>query len=270
MTDSSRPPFYPSSSSGSGSGGWVSPASESQGGQQIGLYRTLHELGRGAFGVVYLAQHTSQGHQVALKLMLDPRNKEELQRFFREGELAGRLNHPGIVRVLDRGVHQNLPWLAMEYCPGTNLRERLLMGALSVPKACELIAQVAEALEAAHAEGVIHRDLKPANVLLGVDGRPRITDFGLARGIGNAQLTRSGDGLGSPLYMPPEQFQDAKHVDERADVYALGLLLYEALTGRQPFEGSTVLEISEAIHTGRSVPLRTRRADVPSWLAAVC
>ena len=270
MVDSSSRYRPALSTSGSDSGRLISAASASSSGRTIGHYRTLRELGRGSFGVVYLAQHMSQGHQVALKLLLNSAGEEELRRFFREGELAQRLNHPGIVRVLDRGVHQNLPWLAMEYCPGSNLRERLQLGALSVDEALQLVLQVADALEAAHAAGVIHRDLKPANILIDPSGRPRVTDFGLARGGGDSGLTRTGDGLGSPLYMPPEQFQNAKHVDARADVYALGLVLYEALTAQRPFEGSTVVELTQAIHQGVSVPLRARRPEVPGWLAKVC
>ncbi|MEZ6185099.1 MAG: serine/threonine-protein kinase [Planctomycetota bacterium] len=238
--------------------------------RSVGRYRLERELGRGSFGVVYLAR-ADGGEPVALKVLLDVRDPEQLARFEREGELAARLDHPAIVRVRARGVEQGRPWLAFDYCPGETLRERLQRGPLPVEQARELVDRVAAALEHAHARGVIHRDLKPANVLLDLHGRPHVTDFGLARDSSRgAGLTRSGDGLGSPLYMPPEQFSDAKHVDARADVYALGLLLYEALTARQPFEGTTVLEIAQAIQAGNAVPLAARRGDLPPPLVAAC
>lgn len=237
----------------------------------VGPYAIEQELGRGSYGVVYLARRDPDAPHVALKVHLAPEDAEGLARFQRESVLASRLDHPGIVGALESGFHGRHPWVATEYVEGETLRERLKRGPLDAEETRRLANALAESLAYAHEQGVIHRDLKPANVILSTpDGSPRILDFGLAHDDQAVKsLTRTGDMIGSPYYMSPEQLVDSKHVDARSDIYAVGVILYECLAGQRPFEGSTAHEIFLAIRRGRPPSLRPRAPQADAALVSV-
>jgi len=217
---------------------------------EVGPYRIVRELGRGGMGVVYEAQHENLSQRVALKLLPAPMEGQARERFEIEGQTMLRLRHPNIVRVIDLKVSEEESYMALEMVTGGSLRDRLDMAETLEPdEALELTRLLGLALHYAHLRGVIHRDMKPGNVLLGEDGAPLITDFGLAKELGAAKhdLTKTGDMLGTPSYMAPEQIIGAGAIDGRADVYALGVTLYEALTGELPFEAETTLELIAAV-----------------------
>ena len=264
-----RRPSGSGSSSGSGSGtGRALPGA-------IGPYAVSDLLGRGSFGVVYKVRKGS-GPPLALKLLL-ARAQADVLRFQGEVEIARRLQHPGLVRVVDAGVlgggpGGGLPYYVMEYCPGETLGDRLRRGPLPPQEAAGLVAELARTASQVHAQGVVHRDLKPANVILDrASGRPRITDFGLAHDAAARQrLTQTGDQMGTPLYMAPELFKDSKRADHRVDVYALGVILYECLTARRPFEGRTLAEVVERVRSGAVRRPRDVHPMIPSALEAIC
>ncbi|MGE0708648.1 MAG: protein kinase [Planctomycetota bacterium] len=239
--------------------------------RRLGRYELLRELGRGANGAVYLARHDALGKEVALKVLhghaSDP---EGLARFKVEAQAMGRLDHPGVVSVFDFGVDR-VPYYVMEYCRGETLQQRLLRGPLPPHEAAALVAEVAGAVAAVNAQGVIHRDLKPGNVLLDErTGRARITDFGLAHDQTVSRMTQTGEVLGTPVYMAPEQIAGDRDVDQRIDVYALGVLLYQCLTGRRPFEAPTWFELRHQIQSARLVSPSELRPETPQGLSAVC
>jgi serine/threonine protein kinase len=223
---------------------------------KLGRYEVVRELGKGAMGIVYLAKDPLIGRLVALKTIRasahadDDETQEFQQRFIREAQAAGILNHPNIVTVHDIGQDDglNMSFIAMEYVEGQNLKEVLSQGrTLTFDQIADIISQVAEAIDFAHAKGIVHRDVKPANIIL-LDGhRAKITDFGIAKiASGAANLTTTGQFLGTPNYMAPEQIKGAP-VDGRTDIFALGICLYECLTRRKPFGGDSLTSISYKI-----------------------
>ena len=203
---------------------------------QIGQYQEVEEVGRGGMAVVYRAIAPDSGQAVAIKLMLgdllgDPRFRK---RFQREAEVLQRLRHPAIVPILDHGEHNGQPYLVMPYLTGGTLANQLTRGALP-PASAALLAPIAAALDAAHRQGVIHRDVKPANILFDAAFRPYLTDFGIVKLLDESTaVTQTGASLGTPGYMSPEQVRGLS-LDGRCDVYALGVILFEMLTGRLPF-----------------------------------
>jgi WD40 repeat protein len=208
-------------------------------------YEIVRVLGRGGMGVVFEAVQVGLKRRVALKMILAGPHADpaELARFQAEAEAVARLAHPNIVQVYEVGVHRQEPYIALELVSGGSLADRLRGAPQSPPSAAELVETLARAMHAAHQKGVVHRDLKPANVLLTADGTPKITDFGLAKKLDDvAGPTRTGVVLGTPSYMAPEQAEGTKAIGPAADVYALGAILYEMLTGRPPFKGPTPLE----------------------------
>ena len=235
---------------------------------RIGPYMVQRVLGEGAMGKVYLARHPRLGREVAIKL-LHERDPGLVARFQREAEVMARIRHEGVVEVYEAGVHEGEPYLVLEFCRGRDLaavlRER---GALPPQEAARLVAEIARGVSAAHVAGVIHRDLKPANVLVDRDGCPKVTDFGIAAArAGRIQsLTESGVILGTPSYMAPEQARDSRSADARSDVYALGAILYECLTGRPPYQGATSLAVLSKVMAGQLEPLPV---EVPAALAEV-
>ncbi|MEZ6186871.1 MAG: serine/threonine-protein kinase [Planctomycetota bacterium] len=238
---------------------------------RAGPYELLSVLGQGASGTVYLARRPGIERMFALKLLgadLDPEGRARVER---EAQIASRLDHPGIVRVVDVGQLGVQLYIVMEHVPGPTLRDLLAQGALPPARAAELVARIAEAMDAAHAAGVVHRDLKPANVILDArDDAPKVTDFGLARDTRAAhQLTKPGEVIGTPYYMAPEQIQGGR-VDARTDVYALGVMLYELLTSRRPFEAPTVAGVVQAILRDAPTPPRKLDPSIPPALERVC
>jgi predicted Ser/Thr protein kinase/tetratricopeptide (TPR) repeat protein len=239
---------------------------------KLGRYEVVRELGKGAMGIVYLAKDPLIGRLVALKTIRigahadDDETKEFQQRFIREAQAAGILNHPAIVTVHDIGRDEetDTSFIAMEFVEGQNLKEVLSQGrALSFEQIADIVSQVADALDFAHAKGIVHRDVKPANIILIEGNRAKITDFGIAKiASGVANLTSTGQFLGTPNYMAPEQIKGAP-VDGRTDIFALGICLYECLTRRKPFGGDSLTSISYKIVHEPFPPLNEINPQIP-------
>jgi WD40 repeat protein/serine/threonine protein kinase len=265
-------------------------------------YEVLGELGRGGMGVVYKARQTGVNRLVALKMIRAGQGAgaEELARFRREAEAAGRLQHPNLVQVYEVGAHAGLPYLCLEYVDGGNLAERLAGLPQPARPAAALVELLARAMHYAHERGIVHRDLKPANILLQSiltaedaeerrgnaaaslplrssassavkDFTPKISDFGLAKLVHEeGRLTRTGLVLGTPSYMAPEQvLPGSETIGPAADVYALGAILYELLSGRAPFVGETPLDTAEQVVHAEPVPLRRLNAKIPRDLETI-
>jgi serine/threonine protein kinase len=238
---------------------------------KLGRYEVVRELGKGAMGIVYLAKDPLIGRLVALKTIRaavhadDEETKEFQQRFIREAQAAGILNHPSIVTVHDIGLDEptNTSFIAMEYVEGQNLKEVLAQGRpLPFEQIGDIIAQVADAIDFAHSKGIVHRDVKPANIIL-IDGnRAKITDFGIAKITSGGNLTTTGQFLGTPNYMAPEQIKGAP-VDGRTDIFSLGICLYECLTRRKPFGGDSLTSISYKIVHEPFPPLHEINPQIP-------
>jgi serine/threonine-protein kinase len=211
--------------------------------QKIGKYDIIGELGKGAMGTVYRGRDPVIHREVALKVLrksaLDPEDAPGLlERFKREAQAAGKLNHPNIVAIYEYGDDDDYAFIAMECVPGKSLREHLQAGYRpELRNFPEILVQLLDGLEYSHSRGVVHRDIKPANVLISEMGVAKISDFGIAR-LEQSHLTMMGEVLGTPFYMPPEQF-NGEAVDERSDIYSAGVIVFEVLTGRRPFEGTT-------------------------------
>jgi formylglycine-generating enzyme required for sulfatase activity/WD40 repeat protein len=238
---------------------------------QVPGYEIIKELGTGGMGKVYLARQTRLGRLVALKMVLGGGHarSDDLTRFRTEGEAVARLQHPNIVQVFEVGEHEGLPYFSLELCPGGSLDRKLAGSPLPPEEAARLVEPLARAMQAAHQASVIHRDLKPANVLLAADGTPKVTDFGLARKLDEAGQTRTGSVMGTPSYMAPEQALAQKAIGPPADVYALGAILYECLTGRPPFKADTLYDTMMQVIDQEPVPPRQLNAKVPLDLETI-
>ncbi len=235
-------------------------------------YEILAELGRGGMGVVYRARQTTLRRLVALKMILGSGHAgaADLARFRTEAEAIARLQHPNIVQVFEVGEHDGLPFFSLELCGGGSLAEKLDGTPLAPEEAARLVEVLARAVFAAHQKGIIHRDLKPANVLLLEDGTPKITDFGLAKKLDDVGQTQPGSIMGTPSYMAPEQAGGQKDVGTAADVYALGAILYELLTGRPPFRAATPLDTILQVIGDEPVPPRQLQPKTPRDLETIC
>jgi WD40 repeat protein len=249
------------------------PTSAGEPAPQVPGYEILGELGRGGMGVVYKARQLGLNRLVALKMVLAGSHAGtfDLVRFHAEAEVVARLQHPHIVQVHEIGGAGGLPFLSLEYLDGGNLSQKL-DGVPQLPHAAAaLVETLARAVHHAHEVGVVHRDLKPANVLLTADGTPKIVDFGLAKrnGLGGG-LTQTGAIVGTPSYMAPEQAEGKKDVGPAADVYALGAILYECLTGRPPFQGPTPLDTVFQVVADDPVSPRRLQPKVPRDLETIC
>lgn len=241
--------------------------------KNFGRYRILEEIGRGGMGRVYKAHDPELDRVVALKMLLsgETAREEEIQRFLREAKATARLRHPNIVAVYDMGNHEGAYFFTMDFIEGTSLKALLEKSRLGFPEILHIMVRVCDAIHYAHTNDIIHRDLKPANIML--DGRePKVMDFGLAKMIkDSAKLSHSGMILGTLQYMAPEQAQgDPNAIDARSDVYALGVVLYEMLTGKPPFDGDSAFSIIHKIMTQNPVPPKQLRKSVPVSLQNIC
>ena len=241
---------------------------------QVADYRIRRELGRGGMGVVYEAEHLPLKRVVALKMTRNPvwMTTEGLIRLRKEAEAVARLQHPNIIQIFDVGEATGSPFIAFEFCPGGNLASRL-NGQPMVPRdAVELVKALAKAVQVAHDGGIVHRDLKPANILLAADGSPKIADFGLARIQDDSiNLTQEGAILGTPCYMAPEQASgNINGIGPHTDVYALGAILYELLTGQPPFKAATHRDTLLQILTVDPVPPSRIVLNLAADLERIC
>ena len=238
---------------------------------KIGRYEILGELGQGAMGIVYKGRDPIINRSVAIKTIRFDRLYEENEvqsmkaRFFKEAQAAGKLIHPGIVTVFDVGDEKGLSFIAMEYVEGKELSRFTAEDSL-LPwrQACAVVIEVAEALDFAHRQGVVHRDVKPANIMLTPDGQVKVMDFGIAK-VASSTLTQAGSILGTPPYMSPEQINDA-NVDGRSDLFSLGGVLYELLTGTKPFKGENMAALWHQIMVASVVPASTIKPVLPRGL----
>ena len=236
-------------------------------------YELLGELGRGGMGVVYKARHLKLNRLVALKMILAGGHADaaDLARFQIEAEAIAGLQHPNIVQVHEVGEHEGKPFFSLEFCGGGNLAKKLGGTPLPAREAAALTELLADAMQAAHDRHIIHRDLKPANVLLTETGVPKITDFGLAKKLDDEGQTQSGAVVGTPSYMAPEQAAGkTRELGPAADVYALGAILYELLTGRPPFKAATQMETVLQVLANDPVPLRSLQPKTPRDLETIC
>jgi serine/threonine-protein kinase len=236
---------------------------------KIGRYRILGELGRGAMGVVYRAKDPALDRTVALKTIIlsdDADNRKEYEkRFAQEARAAGKLNHPNIVTTFDFGEEGHLAYLAMELLEGTDLRTRLKKGALPTDEAVDIAVQVADGLGFAHERGIVHRDIKPANIMLLERGGAKIMDFGIARTRSDDFKTSTGMVMGTPRFMSPEQITGGA-IDQRSDLFSLGTVLYEMLTGEMLFAGADNPQIAHSLMNLEPEPPSRRNPEVTSLL----
>jgi serine/threonine-protein kinase len=238
----------------------------------LGRYRVVRELGRGAMGVVYLAEDDALQRQVAVKTLLLPDDAGERRhleaRFQQEAKAAGGLNHPNIITIHDLGREGDWLYIAMELLQGVELRDRMAGELLPLDEVLDIAAQVASALGAAHQRGVVHRDIKPGNIMLLAGRHAKIMDFGIARMKTSEVRTQSGTMMGSPKYMSPEQV-GGHPVDHRSDIFSMGSVLYEMVAGVPPFAGDNLGQLLNAILHGTPPPPSQFRAGVPAALDEV-
>ena len=241
---------------------------------QIGDYEVLREIARGGMGVVYLARSQNLGRQVALKVLraADQETSDGRERFQTEARVIARLRHPRIVGIHEVGTCRGRSYIAMDFIEGLSLRERLEQGPPFEPQqAARLAQEMAEALAYAHERSILHRDIKPGNILLSADG-PVLTDFGLAKDVSQLERspTVSGQAIGTPAYMAPEQARgDLEAIDRRTDVYSLGATLYEMLTGSLPHRGSSIYDLLERLTTEEPAPPRKLRPELERDLETI-
>jgi WD40 repeat protein/predicted Ser/Thr protein kinase len=237
-------------------------------------YEKVEEIGRGGMGIVYKArQLAADGRLVAVKLMqMTPGTEGDdmRTRFLAEIKAVSRLKHPNIVPIYEVGVSAGQPFFSMELIDGKNLKDFAGGKRMEPERAAELIETVARAVQHAHERGVLHRDLKPSNILISQDGTPHLADFGLAKLEGVRAITRTNEMLGTPHYMAPEQANVNLEVTTRADIYSLGVILYELLTGRPPFQGDGLFAVLEQVMHSEPVPPRRLRRDVARDLETIC
>ncbi|MGH2348850.1 MAG: serine/threonine-protein kinase [bacterium] len=240
--------------------------------KEIGRYRILGELGRGAMGVVYKAEDPVLDRPLAIKTIVIPADESERKeyeaRFTQEARAAGKLAHPGIVTIYDVGREGEMVYMTMELLDGTDLGSKEESHRFSVREAVGIVLQVAEALGFAHDRGVVHRDVKPANIMLLPGGRVKIMDFGIARMRSSDLKTATGLMMGTPRYMSPEQVA-GRPVDHRSDIFSLGTVLYEMLTGTKLFAGADATEIVYNVAQLRPVPPSRINRQVPAMLDLV-
>jgi serine/threonine protein kinase len=240
----------------------------------IGKYTVLARIGQGAMGIVYKCSQPGLNRPVAVKVLTSSKHSlaDVLPRFQREARAASRLNHPSVVQVYDIGTEGDLHYIVMEYVEGWSLDKLIGAPGLTVDYTLRLLVHIARALQSAHEAGIVHRDIKPSNILVHKSGLPKLADFGLAKSLHDGTtLSRSGDILGTPRYMSPEQvLMSPKELDARTDVYSLGAVMYEMLTGKPPVDGPNVMAMLRSLTDDEVTPVRQRNGQVPETVAAIC
>ncbi|MCW8139097.1 MAG: protein kinase, partial [Planctomycetota bacterium] len=241
----------------------------------FGPYRILGEVASGGMGIIYRARASDTGQVYALKALINVENANEkqLRRFIQEAQSAMRLDHPGIVKIHDIGIFENVPYFTMDLIQGQDLHTVLRNHAMPPQQLLEVVVRVCEAVHYAHERGVIHRDLKPANVLVRASDRfPILTDFGLAKNLDSTfKLTAEGAMVGTPLFLSPEQVSGkAAEIDRRCDVYGMGVMLYQILTDRLPFVGRNPYEVYKKVLEEDPTPPSQVRPQVPPDLEKIC
>ena len=233
-------------------------------------YRLGRVLGRGGMCIVYQAWDTRLQRNVAVKRLEPPLNEDPRTRarFDREGRALAQLSHPHVVTLIDRGSSEDDDYLVFEYVEGRSLKEMIRESLIGIGDFGRIVGQVAEGLGAAHAAGIVHRDVKPQNILIDRNGHAKITDFGIATGPDWTRVTRAGSVIGSARYMSPEQVR-SKPVDGRSDIYSLGVVMYEMLTGHPPFDGTNMPEIARMHLSATPAPISEVRANLPEGLEKV-
>lgn len=244
----------------------------------FGAYRVVSLLGKGGMGEVYLVEDPANHAHYAVKALSPAAmggDGDTLKCFIREAEFAMKVRHPNLVEVYDAGIDPDtgICFLTMEYMPGGSLRDLIARGdPLSIPGVCTIATDIARALVLVQANGMVHRDVKPANIMFSADGTAKLNDLGIMRFAHGPDIaaTSAAGVIGTPAYMAPEQMLDSHSVDSRADLYSLGVVMYEMITGHRPNEGDNALHALAKALDGQSFPdVRTRRADTPAYLAAL-
>jgi beta-lactam-binding protein with PASTA domain/predicted Ser/Thr protein kinase len=235
-----------------------------------GRYRVLRKLGSGGMADVYLAEDEELGRRIAIKILNERHASDEqfVERFRREAKNAAGLSHPNIVQIYDRGEAEGTYYIAMEYLEGRTLKETAARQPLPLREAIGYVREILAALRFAHRKGIVHRDIKPHNALIDADGRVKVTDFGIARAGAASQMTEAGSIIGTAQYLSPEQARGAP-VDHRSDLYSLGIVLYELVTGAVPFTGDTPVEIAMKHLSTVPEPPSSRRPELPRALDQV-
>ena len=243
---------------------------KARGMSQLGKYKLLKKLGQGGMGEVYLAEDTKLGRQAAIKVLSRQLASKDdfVQRFHREARAMAKMNHENAVSVFDVDEENGFHFVAMEYVDGKSMQKWMdELGKLPIGDALHVVLRCAEALQVAHQQNMIHRDIKPDNIMLTRKGKVKVADFGLAKATDeDMSMTQTGTGLGTPYYMAPEQARNAKHVDNRTDVYAIGVMLYYFVTGKLPFIGDSILQIITSKEKGIFTPARRLNPEVSERL----
>jgi serine/threonine protein kinase len=236
-------------------------------GTMVHHYRIVEKIGAGGMGEIYLAEDNKLDRKVALKFLARhmANSAESKNRFIREAKAVAKLNHPSIVTIFEVGEYENRTFFAMEYVEGSTLKAFIKNDSLMLDKLIDTAIKIAEGLQEAHTAGIIHRDIKPANIIIDKANRPKILDFGLATISGVEQLTKTGSTLGTVGYMSPEQIK-GQSSDHRTDLFSYGVVLYELITGRRPFESDTEAAILNAILNDLHEPLSRYKSGIPDEL----